>query len=57
MKKNWSEMTIEEHLDAAQKAFEATPTQVNGLHRGLIEAQMHAQAALALSGQPVRPRA
>lgn len=47
----WSQMTVEEHLDAAQKAFEATPSQVNGLHRGLIEAQLHAQAAVALGAK------
>lgn len=53
-KKKWSDMTVAEHLDAAQAAFEATHPNANGLAQTLIEAQMHASAALALAQTPKR---
>lgn len=49
MRREWSKMTVAEHLDAAQAIFEATDPNVNGLHHGLIHAQLHMSAALALS--------
>lgn len=51
-KKKWSEMTVAEHLDAAQVAFENTMREApnaNGLHAGLIMGQAHVGAAEALS--------
>ena len=51
--KSWSEMSVEEHLYAAGDLFEKHRTdQVNGLHKDLIEARAHTEAATALASRP-----
>lgn len=47
----WTEMTADELLAAAQHAFDSTPPSANGLHRGLIHAQMLMQAAVIMAGR------
>jgi hypothetical protein len=52
MKENmkvWSQWSVAEHLDAAQELFAKAPLTANGLHRDLIEANAHVNAALALA--------
>lgn len=47
--KKWSEMTASEHIDAAQREADGAPAGANGLNQHLIRAQLHMQAAVALS--------